>query len=371
MKFIGKIRSFVLAGQKEDNTTHNGVVYFILSISDIGANLTDKMFRGRYNGSQKHPADYAHVMQRAWDAGLQKIIITVGTMKEADAALGLASEDGKYLTKDSNKQSIIYYILRRHQVRGPHLKKSSAIKFRPPQNTERLYITAGCHPTRCNDFVADPDAYLGRIDAFITAHRDKVVALGEFGLDYDRLKFCAADTQRTYFELQLGLLARHPGLPLFLHCRNAFDDFYAILLRHEAAVRRSGGVVHSFDGNAEQAEKLCALGLHLGLNGCSLKTAAQLETVAALRPDRLMLETDCPWCSIRPSHAGAKLVRTHSETVKRKEKWRADALIDGRSEPSQIRQVLEVVAAVQGRDAAELAEQVYRNTIDVFFTKAE
>lgn len=52
------------------------------------------MFRGRYNGSQKHPADYAHVMQRSWQAGLEKIIITVGTMKEADTALALAQEDG-------------------------------------------------------------------------------------------------------------------------------------------------------------------------------------------------------------------------------------------------------------------------------------
>lgn len=207
-----------------------------------------------------------------------------------------------------------------------------------------------------------------QISTFIAEHRDKVVAIGEFGLDYDRLKFCDADTQRKYFELQLELVERHQ-LPLFLHCRAAFDDFYAILQRHATAVRSVGGVVHSFDGTVEQARQLIELGLYIGLNGCSLKTTEQLETVAKLPAERLMLETDCPWCGIRPSHAGAKLVNTRFETVKRKEKWTADSLIDGRTEPSQIRQVLEVVASVQGCDAAVLAAQVYQNTVDVFFAR--
>lgn len=127
--------------------------------------------------------------------------------------------------------------------------------------------------------------------------------------------------------------------------------------------------MHSFDGSAAEAAQLIEFGLHIGLNGCSLKTAEQLQTVAQLPAERLMLETDCPWCGIRPSHAGAKLVQTRFETVKKKEKWTADSLIDGRSEPSQIRQVLEVVASVQQRDAAELAEQIYANTIAVFFAE--
>lgn len=64
--------------------------------TDIGANLTDQMFQGRYNNDQKHPADYEHVLNRAWNAGLDKIIITVGTINEADEALKFASEDGLY-----------------------------------------------------------------------------------------------------------------------------------------------------------------------------------------------------------------------------------------------------------------------------------
>lgn len=54
------------------------------------------MFQGMYNNSLKHPADYKNVLQRAWQSGMDKIILTVGTITEADEALKFASEDGKF-----------------------------------------------------------------------------------------------------------------------------------------------------------------------------------------------------------------------------------------------------------------------------------
>lgn len=59
------------------------------------------MFQGKYNNDQKHPADYEHVLKRAWKAGLDKIIITVGTLKEADEAIKFASQDGINVIYDS------------------------------------------------------------------------------------------------------------------------------------------------------------------------------------------------------------------------------------------------------------------------------
>lgn len=193
-----------------------------------------------------------------------------------------------------------------------------------------------------------------------------MVAIGECGLDYDRLKFCDADTQRIYFEKQLDLVVTHK-LPLFLHCRNAFDDFFDIIQRNAHKVRETGGVVHSFDGTLEQAQKFIEFGFYIGINGCSLKTQEQLDIVAQLPLNRIMLETDCPWCGIRPSHAGYKLVKTKFETVKRKDKWSETAMVDGRNEPAQIRQVLDVLASIFGKDEEQLAEQFYLNTCALFF----
>lgn len=224
----------------------------------------------------------------------------------------------------------------------------------------------GCHPTRCREFEADPDGYYTKLCKYIDGNRSKVVAIGECGLDYDRLKFCKAETQRVYFEKQLTLAQKYQ-LPLFLHCRNSFDDFWEIVQRNADKIQKTGGVVHSFDGSLEQALKFIEFGFYIGINGCSLKTEEQLKTVAKIPVERILLETDCPWCSIRNSHAGSKLVTTQFPVVKRKEKWTADSLIDGRYEPAQIVQVLEVVAAIHKTDPTQLADQFYKNTIDLFF----
>lgn len=180
----------------------------------------------------------------------------------------------------------------------------------------RLFFTVGCHPTRCNEFESDPDKYYSQLCTAIEEHRNKVVAIGECGLDYDRLHFCKADVQKKYFERQLDLVVKYK-LPLFLHCRNSFDDFYDIIQRNLAKIT-NGGVVHSFDGTIEEAKKLIEIGFYIGLNGCSLKTEDQLKVVAQIPNERILIETDCPWCGIRPSHAGKLQLVTTTKTIRSK-----------------------------------------------------
>jgi TatD DNase family protein len=115
-----------------------------------------------------------------------------------------------------------------------------------------------------------------------------VVAVGEFGLDYDRLQFCEAAVQRQWFEAQLDL-SDATRLPLFLHCRNSGTDF-ADILRKNRHKYHAGGVVHSFDGTLDELKMHLDNGFYIGINGCSLKTAENLVALSHIPLDRLLLE---------------------------------------------------------------------------------
>ncbi|KAG5876906.1 hypothetical protein JTB14_001190 [Gonioctena quinquepunctata] len=291
---------------------------------DIGANLTDTMYSGYYNGSKKHEPDLQQVLQRSWDAGLSKIIVTGGNLEESQKALEVALDD------------------------------------------DRLYTTVGCHPTRCDEFEKNgqnPIDYLDKLSDLILLGKNKVVAVGECGLDYDRIQFCSIDVQKRCFELQLRLSEKF-HLPLFLHCRNAADDLYNILLKFP----KVKGVVHSFDGTKEEAKRFIDLGFYIGLNGCSLKTQENMNSVASLPSNRILLETDCPWCEIRPSHAGHNLISKQNQTISsvKKEKWTPNHMVKSRNEPNNIRQVFDIVSGVRNEDPDDLCEKIHQNTLDLF-----
>lgn len=131
---------------------------------------------------------------------------------------------------------------------------------------DRLFSTIGCHPTRCNEFEdsGDPEEYLESLCDLALKNKSKIIAIGEMGLDYDRLQFCPKETQKKYFKMQLSMCSRL-NLPMFLHCRNAAEDFIQILREQKDALTL--GVVHSFDGNTEDAYSMLQLGLYVGING--------------------------------------------------------------------------------------------------------
>lgn len=159
------------------------------------------------------------------------------------------------------------------------------------KKSSNLFCTVGCHPTRCNEFnnrAPNPDQYFNGLLELIKNNDEKVLAVGECGLDYDRLHFCPKAVQKKYFEKQLEL-PKLTKKPLFLHCRNAYADFGEILRRHHDDLY--GGVVHSFTGSKEDAKVFTDLGYFISINGCSLKTHQNIEAMCSIPSEYLMIET--------------------------------------------------------------------------------
>lgn len=292
------------------------------------------MYNGEYNGKNKHSPDLDAVLDRAVDAGLSRIIITSGDL-------------------DTFHQSV--KMIEEYKAAGKY--------------DSLLYTTCGVHPTMAGEFEkdgVDPQKHLQSLIDTALSHRSKIVAVGEFGLDYDRLHFCDKEKQLKYFELQFEL-AEKLQLPLFLHMRQCAFDFADIITRNRH--RFSTGVVHSFTGTAAEAQQMLDLNLYIGVNGCSLKTEENLDVVKSIPTEKMMIETDAPWCEIRPTHAGFKYVKTSFPSAKR-EKWSRTLCVKGRNEPCHIVNVIEVIAALKGLEVPALAETLFQNTMKVFFPES-
>ncbi len=128
-------------------------------------------------------------------------------------------------------------------ITGTNLADSKEV-LQLAQKSKDLFITVGCHPTRAKEFEKHPlgpQEYFNQLLKLVQDNNDKVVAIGECGIDYDRLHFCNAEVQKKYFEMQLEL-PKLTKKPLFLHCRNSYADFFEILKRHHDQLY--GGVVN-------------------------------------------------------------------------------------------------------------------------------
>ena len=239
----------------------------------MGINLTDPVFRGEYYGKQHHEDDTEHVLQRAIEIGCIKFMVTGSDLKESKHAIALAE---KY--------------------------------------PGTCYATVGVHPCSAKTFDSHPGGSPQLLQvledlAIDAKKRGLATAYGEIGLDYDRLMRTGKEQQLKYFEAQLDIAVK-VQLPLFLHSRAAGEDFERLLASRLPQLPKKG-LVHSFTGTVEEMQRLVALGLDVGVNGCSMKTEENLEVVKKIPLGHLQIETDGPWVrisshsmSLRPFNVG-------------------------------------------------------------------
>jgi TatD DNase family protein len=216
-----------------------------LELIDIGANLAHDSF----------DADRDAVMQRAAAAGVTQMLVTGSSEEATRGAIALS---------------------------------------RAHRNV--LFATCGVHPHHAADLT---EATLPALQAL--ALEPEVRAVGECGLDYFR-DFSPRGLQRRAFGWQLEL-AKATGKPVFLHQRDAHDDFLAILREHGVA----HGVAHCFTGSERERDAYLDLGLHIGITGWINDERRGLHlrsVVKGIPASRLLIETDAPYLlprDIRPA----------------------------------------------------------------------
>jgi TatD DNase family protein len=161
------------------------------------------------------------------------------------------------------------------------------------------YASIGIHPHEAERYAGN-QASLDAFAALATA--DRVVAVGECGLDYFYGHSPQAD-QAEILRFQIGLALEH-NLPMIFHVREAFDDFWPIFDSYSSAVAQNPirGVLHSFTDTTANLDKAIERGLHIGVNGIATfaKDPKQLEMYKNIPLSRLLLETDAPFLTPSP-----------------------------------------------------------------------
>ncbi len=238
--------------------------------------------------------DGEEVLRRCFEAGMS--VVNVGsqysTSKRAIEYAHKFANFSKVQPSDegSTFEGGIYAAIGIHPV---HLKKGSFTHIDPEELTEQEITTTG----ETFDYVK----YLE------LARDEKVVAIGEVGLDYhhfeenddvDFLKNLQKETLLKFIQL-----ANVVKKPVMIHCWDGYDDLLEILTNFPVAKK---GIIHSFIGSYKTANKFIALGYKLGLNGIITYGDGYDRLIKEIDLKNIVLETDCPYLTPRPLEKGTR-----------------------------------------------------------------
>lgn len=201
-----------------------------------------------------------------------------------------------------------------------------------------VYTGVGIHPSDIFPLTNDDDDMLAK-----WTEVEKVIAIGEIGLDY----YWEKDSEKRLLQQKMFIrqldLARQLHLPVCIHDREAHGDMMKLL---KTEGRKNYGVIHCFSGSYEMAQELLSLGWYLGIDGpLTYKNAAKLpEIVAKLPLDRILIETDSPYLTPMPYRGK-------------------------RNEPALVRLVAEEAARICNISLEEFAVRTTQNAKDIYNLK--
>lgn len=201
-------------------------------------------------------------------------------------------EDRKVLLDSFLENGIVYVVNVGSSIETT--KKSVALA----REYDFIYAAVGVHPEEAAELDEEKFAWLKE-----QTKEEKVVALGEIGLDY-HWDEPEPEIQKVWFERQIEL-AKEVRLPMIIHSRDAAKDTLDMIKGCNG--RETGGVIHCFSYGKELAKEYLDMGFYIGIGGVvTFKNAKKLKEVASFVPiDRILLETDCPYMAPEP-HRGKR-----------------------------------------------------------------
>lgn len=213
--------------------------------------------------------------------------------------------------------------------------KTSISSVKLSSEYDNIFAVVGVHPHEAKDVTLN---YLDELKNL--AKEDKVVAIGEIGLDY-YYDNSPREIQREVFIEQIEL-AIELGLPVVIHTRDANQETFDII-KEATKEGQLKGVMHCYSGSVEMALEYIKLGFYISLGGpvTFKKSKVSKEVAKAIPLDKLLIETDCPYLTPEPYRGK-------------------------RNEPKYVRYIAETIAEIKGISVEELAKATSQNVKDLF-----
>jgi len=166
-----------------------------------------------------------------------------------------------------------------------------------------LFASIGIHPHYADK---DQSSFFDYVNSMLP--NEKIVAIGEIGLDYHYENEPSHKEQMKLLKHQIDLALKY-NLPVVLHIREAYDDFWKVLDSYGEKADKIRGVLHSFTDSSENLKEGLKRGFYISINGISTFThdKDQKEMFASVPLDKLLLETDAPWLTPYPLRGKIKI----------------------------------------------------------------